>query len=80
MTVQYGSISGRDAEAPLDGALRASTDWLLRAQMPDGYWVGAVDTNSCMEAEWLLTCHILKYWLPIASPCSGTSLLSWSCL
>ena len=66
MTVQYGSISRVDAETPVERALRASTDWLLRAQTSDGYWVGNVDTNSCMEAEWLLTCHILKYRLPIA--------------
>jgi squalene-hopene/tetraprenyl-beta-curcumene cyclase len=66
MTAQYDTILEIDAQTPVERALRASTDWLLRAQTPDGYWVGNVDTNSCMEAEWLLTCHILKYRLPIA--------------
>src|SRR5262249_50555775 len=67
MTVKSGAISEIDKETPAERALRAATDWLLRAQTPEGYWVGNVDTNSCMEAEWLLACYILKYPLPIAA-------------
>ena len=66
MTVQYGSLPRTDAETRVERALRASIDWLLRKQTPDGYWVGAVQGNSCMEAEWLLAGHILNYRLPIA--------------
>lgn len=45
--------------------LAASIEWLLRKQKPEGFWVGMVETNSSMEAEWLLAAHILGTELPI---------------
>jgi squalene-hopene/tetraprenyl-beta-curcumene cyclase len=45
--------------------LGASVEWLLRKQKPEGFWVGMVETNSSMEAEWLLAAHILGTELPI---------------
>ena len=33
--------------------------WLDRDQTPDGFWVGMLESNSCMEAEWLLAMHFL---------------------
>ncbi len=39
--------------------------WLLGAQKPEGYWVGMVESNSCIEAQWLLCSHILGIRLPI---------------
>ncbi|MFN0022949.1 MAG: squalene--hopene cyclase, partial [Parvularculaceae bacterium] len=41
-------------EAQLDAAIKASADWLSRRQKPEGYWVGQLQSNSCMEAQWLL--------------------------
>jgi squalene-hopene/tetraprenyl-beta-curcumene cyclase len=46
-------------------ALTASIGWLLREQTPEGFWVGMVETNSSIEAEWLLAGHILGIELPI---------------
>lgn len=44
-------------------ALRASIDsalaWSIQDQSPEGYWVGKLETNSCMEAEWLLALHVM---------------------
>lgn len=53
--------------APEAGAttLRAAVNWLLDHQDPQGFWVGMVETNSAMEAEWLLCSHILGIRLPI---------------
>src|SRR5579859_347351 len=66
----HAQMLGRDAESSVDAALEAAlcaaSDWLFREQATNGFWVGAVDTNSCIEAEWLLACYILKYRLPIA--------------
>lgn len=45
--------------------LRRAVGWLLQHQEPDGFWVGMVETNSAMEAEWLLCSHILGIKLPI---------------
>lgn len=39
-------------------------DWLLDAQISEGFWVGNVDTNSCIEAEWLLATYIMGARLP----------------
>jgi len=44
-----------DWSASQDEACR----WLLEQMRPEGYWVGRVETNSCMEAEWILAQHIL---------------------
>jgi squalene-hopene/tetraprenyl-beta-curcumene cyclase len=39
----------------IDSAIR----WLRRHQKPEGYWVGRLETNSTMEAEWVLAMHFL---------------------
>jgi squalene-hopene/tetraprenyl-beta-curcumene cyclase len=33
--------------------------WLETAQAPGGFWVGLLESNSCIEAEWLLAMHFL---------------------
>jgi squalene-hopene/tetraprenyl-beta-curcumene cyclase len=50
----------------IDRALGSSIDWLLREQDSQGFWAGMVETNSSIEAEWLLAGHILGVSLPIA--------------
>ena len=49
----------------LQTTLDAALGWLLRNQKEGGYWVGMVESNSCMEAEWLLASHILGVKLPM---------------
>jgi squalene-hopene/tetraprenyl-beta-curcumene cyclase len=38
--------------------------WLLDQQDAEGFWVGNVESNACIEAEWLLASHILGWALP----------------
>ncbi len=52
------------ADADVARTLQKAVDWLLAYQDPDGFWVGMVDTNSAIEAEWLLCSHILGIVLP----------------
>ena len=52
------------ADKVLDHAVREAVDWILNGQHREGFWVGNVDTNSCIEAEWLLAAHILGIRLP----------------
>lgn len=33
--------------------------WSVDSQHPEGYWVGKLQTNSCMEAEWILALHFM---------------------
>ena len=42
-----------------DEAIRRTQDYFLRTQHPDGYWVGELETNVCMAAEYLLLTHFL---------------------
>jgi squalene-hopene/tetraprenyl-beta-curcumene cyclase len=51
--------------ANLETTLARAMTWLLGAQKPEGYWVGMVESNSCIEAQWLLCSHILGIRLPI---------------
>jgi len=39
--------------------IQQAIDWLLTRQDQDGFWVGKLESNSCMEAEWILAMHIL---------------------
>jgi squalene-hopene/tetraprenyl-beta-curcumene cyclase len=43
----------------VDEAIRRSQDYFLRTQHPDGYWIGELETNVCMAAEYLLLTHFL---------------------
>ncbi len=62
MAVRAAPITERSRD--LDGAIEAATAWLERQQSPDGYWVGMLESNCCMEAEWLLAMHYLDYEHP----------------
>ena len=48
----------------LDACIQAAAAWLYQHQAEDGYWVGMLESNCCMEAEWLLAMHILDYEHP----------------
>jgi squalene-hopene/tetraprenyl-beta-curcumene cyclase len=49
----------------VEQTLEAATNWLLSAQKPEGYWVGMVESNSCIEAQWLLASHVMDVELPM---------------
>ena len=46
-------------ESPLDDAITSATLWLDEEQDAEGFWVGMLESNSCMEAEWLLLMHFI---------------------
>jgi squalene-hopene/tetraprenyl-beta-curcumene cyclase len=49
MTLAAPKSAGRES---LDEAVRRSQEYFLRTQHPDGYWVGELETNVCMAAEY----------------------------
>jgi len=53
-TIKDGAIFSE-----LSNAIGDAVDWLERNQHPEGYWVGMLETNSCMEAQWILALHFL---------------------
>lgn len=53
-----------DDRSKLEDAIERATEWLDREQMPEGFWVGALESSYSIEAEWLLAMHILDYEHP----------------
>ena len=49
---------GRD-QTRLDASIESAILWLSENQHAEGYWVGMLESNSCMEAEWILAMHFL---------------------
>ncbi len=43
----------------LDIAIDKALDWSKKNQAPEGFWIGHIDTNCCMEAEWIMAMHFL---------------------
>src|SRR5439155_326262 len=57
-------------------AIRRTQDYFLRTQRADGYWVGELETNVCMAAEYLLLTHFLgiaddERWRKVATYLKG---------
>ncbi len=43
----------------LQHGIRNGVSWLLKNQQPEGLWVGYLETNSSIQAEWILAMHFL---------------------
>lgn len=43
----------------LDRSIDAAADWLVKRQKPEGYWVGRLESNACMEAQWRLALWVM---------------------
>jgi len=52
------------SQPKFERAILSAIDWLDRNQTTDGFWVGMLESSSCMEAEWLLAMHFLGYEHP----------------
>ncbi|MEL6379289.1 MAG: squalene--hopene cyclase [Pseudomonadota bacterium] len=46
-------------ENQLETSLNAAAAWSTDHQHPDGYWVGRLESNVCMEAEWILALWVV---------------------
>ncbi len=44
---------------PLQHAIAQAVEWLAHEQQPEGFWVGMLECNCCMEAEWIMAMHFL---------------------
>jgi squalene-hopene/tetraprenyl-beta-curcumene cyclase len=66
-TIPMPATAPRVLDTPaqqLDASIAKAIDWLDRDQSSDGFWVGMLESNYCMEAEWLLAMHFLGYEHP----------------
>ncbi len=46
---------------PLDVAIEKALEWSDQEQFDEGYWCGHLESNSCLEAEWILFIHIMGF-------------------
>jgi squalene-hopene/tetraprenyl-beta-curcumene cyclase len=46
-------------ERSVDEAIRRSTDWLLSAQDPAGYWWAELEADTTLESDYILYLHVL---------------------
>lgn len=42
-----------------ESAIKKALKWLDRDQEPQGYWTGNLESNSCMEAQWIMGLHFM---------------------
>ena len=43
----------------VDSAIYEAVRWLEKEQNDEGFWVGILETNSCMEAQWVLAMYFM---------------------
>jgi len=58
MKAIHATQSG-SSPSSLAAAIENALQWLEADQNPEGFWVGMLESNCCMEAEWLLAMHFL---------------------
>ena len=51
---------GGNFSAALGRAIDEAAGWLAERQKPEGYWVGRLESNACMEAQWLLALWFMR--------------------
>ncbi len=49
----------------LERSIANAVEWLRAEQKPEGYWMGYLESNCCMEAEWLLAFHFMGIEDPV---------------
>lgn len=49
------------SEQNIDSCIKSAIEWLKERQQADGMWVGALETNCCMEAQWLLAMYFIGF-------------------
>ena len=54
-----GAAARSNFGAQIGGAIEEAASWLAERQKPEGYWVGQLESNSCMEAQWILCLWVI---------------------
>jgi squalene-hopene/tetraprenyl-beta-curcumene cyclase len=53
-----------NSEHDLDQGITAALDWAEARQDSRGFWAGMLESNTCIESEWLLAFHVLSFDYP----------------
>ena len=63
-TIPNTSETQESLSERLSRSVKSAIGWLKKNQDPSGFWVGMVESNSTIEAEWLLASYIMGFSLP----------------
>lgn len=63
MQGQYDNKVAKEKEfqKSIRGCLNSAIDWLKVRQEDDGMWCGPLETNCCMEAQWILAMYFIDF-------------------
>ncbi len=50
-----------DAKRNFRKTIRSAIDWIRVRQADDGIWNGPIETNCCMEAQWILAMYFIDF-------------------
>lgn len=59
VSVELSSRSKLASDEEITEGISKAMGWLEEKQSPDGFWVGRLFSNSCMEAQWIMLQHVL---------------------
>ena len=54
-------VDVQNAPSKIRSTLRKAIDWIRVRQTDDGIWNAPLDTNCCMEAQWILAMHFIGF-------------------
>lgn len=74
MGMRTATASSVVDEASLEQPIAKALAWLDREQNDEGYWAGILESNCCIEAEWLLAMHVLDFKHPRKADIAATLL------
>ena len=57
-------LQKKPAKRALDHTIEAGLSWLDAEQDDEGFWRGMLESNCCMEAEWIMAFHVMDLELP----------------
>ena len=52
-------VPASNSSRALDLAIDDGLEWLDQEQSDEGYWRGMLESNCCMEAEWIMAFHVM---------------------
>ncbi|QQE10038.1 squalene--hopene cyclase [Planctomycetota bacterium] len=59
--IEDRDVMGNEEQIPsLEEGIERGLDWLRENQHEDGFWAGQLESNSCMEAQWVLAQHVME--------------------
>ena len=57
----FESVKTSTPKKSIAETIKAASKYLIDRQFPEGYWNAPLDTNCCMEAQWLMAMYFIDF-------------------